>query len=243
MKQGMLFLSCLLSGCVSSWVVPSDFTYNIVRSGRYDIVTYHRISDNTSPVHIYIEGDGNSFDAYGRPTSDPTPTGTFVRDLAARDTSPNVAYIARPCQYIKSSQCDVSDWTDGRFSENVISAMSDTVRYIADNRPVVLIGYSGGAMISGLIIQNNPDLSVKQWITIAGVLNHSDWSSYFEDAPLSRSLNMNALPQISQLHYIAYGDRVVPNGLSERWVDDADLVVVTDATHDYFPNLNLQFDF
>jgi len=243
MKRVVLFLLILVSGCVTPWVAPIDFEYYVFRAGQYDIVTYQRISDNTSPIHIYIEGDGNAFNAYGRPTLNPTPIGTFMRDMATRDASANVVYMARPCQYVTSPQCNVSDWTDGRFSEAIVSAMSDAVRHVAQNRPIVLIGYSGGAMISGLIIQNNPDLPVKQWITIAGVLNHTDWSNYFNDAPLSKSLEMNVLPVISQMHYIAQGDSVVPNELSYRWTGGKNLTVITDATHDKFPYFGVAFDF
>ena len=166
-----------------------------------------------------------------------------MRDMATRDASANVVYMARPCQYVTSPQCNVSDWTDGRFSEPIVSVMSDAVHHVAQNRPIVLIGYSGGAMISGLIIQNNPDLPVKQWITIAGVLNHTDWSNYFNDAPLSKSLDMNVLPAISQMHYIAQGDSVVPNELSYRWTGGKNLTVITDATHDKFPYFGVAFDF
>lgn len=235
------FFVLLLTGCVSSWDIPSDWTYRVVSANGYNIATYSDISDTASPIHIYIEGDGNSFDAYGRPTSNPTPTGTLVRDLAARDISPNVVYMARPCQFVNSLLCSEKDWTDGRFSAQIVDAMALVITNIAQNRPVVLIGYSGGAMISGLIIHRHPELNVQKWITVAGVLNHSDWTSYFGDVPLIHSLDMNTLPHVRQSHYIALGDRVVPNELSRRWVGAHDLHVLTDATHSHFPRIDLNF--
>lgn len=238
-KQGILFL--LLCGCASAWHAPADFIYAPFVSGDYTLATYQRLSDTTSPIHIYIEGDGNSFDARGIPTSDPTPNGTLVRDMAARDASPNVAYIARPCQYIMSPTCSRTDWTDGRFSERIVDSISGAIQTIAQNRPVVLIGHSGGAMISGLVINRAPELNVTKWVTVAGVLNHTDWTSYFGDAPLSKSLDMSSLPTVPQTHYIIDGDRVVPNRLSRKWVDESKLAVIQNAKHDKIPEIELSF--
>lgn len=210
-------------------------------TGDYTIVFWQRDMSDTAPVHIYIEGDGHAFDGHGRPTADPTPRSSAVRDLALRDTGPNVVYMARPCQYIMSPSCNVHDWTDGRFSENIITDMSNAVRWGARGRPIVLVGYSGGAMITGLIIQNNPDINVEKWVTVAGVLNHADWTQYFGDTPLSRSLNMNELPRVPQLHYVAEKDKVVPLELSRKWTD-GNIEIIPNATHGNLKNvtLNLQ---
>lgn len=221
---------------------PYSFTYTPVQAGEFEIASWHHLTNASDPIHIYIEGDGYAFDRHGHPTRNPTPRKNLVRNLAARDDASNVAYVARPCQYIKSPNCDVSDWTDGRFSTAVLESMHAAIKTIAKNRPIVLIGYSGGAMISGLLIQKYPDLNVQKWITIAGVLNHNDWTAYFEDTPLQKSLNMTKLPQISQTHYIADGDKVVPNELSRKWAKESDIIVIKDARHDSLRNLKIDFD-
>lgn len=204
----------------------------------YTIAFWRKDMSDTAPVHIYIEGDGHAFDGYGRPTADPTPRSSTVRDLALRDAAPNVVYMARPCQYIMSPSCNVHDWTDGRFSENIITDMSNAVKFVARGRPIVLVGYSGGAMITGLIIKNNPDINVKKWVTVAGVLNHADWTQYFGDAPLSHSLNMDVLPHVSQLHYVAEKDKVVPVALSRKWTG-GNMEVIKNATHGNLKNIEL----
>ncbi len=237
---GLSFL-LFLSGCVATWHAPSNFIYAPIIAGNYTLATYQRLSDTTSPIHIYIEGDGNSFNGRGIPTSDPTPNGTLVRDLAVRDTATNVAYIARPCQYIMSPVCNQTDWTDGRFSQEIINSVRDAVKILAQNRPIVLIGYSGGAMISGLIISQNPDMNIIRWVTIAGVLNHTDWTEYFGDLPLTKSVDMNTLPGLPQVHYIASDDRVVPNSLSKKWVAPENLITVPNATHSKFPEIEINF--
>lgn len=240
MRRGLI-LSLLLAGCVTTWDAPSDFIYAPIAAGKYTLATYRRISDTESPIHIYIEGDGNSFDVHGVPTSDPTPNGTLVRDMATRDVSPNVVYLARPCQYIMSSACSRSDWTDGRFSPDIIDSMTYAIKTLAQNRPIVLIGYSGGAMVSGIVIHQNPDMNIAHWVTVAGVLNHADWTSYFGDRPLSKSLNMTALPRIPQTHYIASDDRVVPNHLSRKWIGVENLIEIPNATHNRIPEIKLNF--
>ena len=238
LKIGLFLLLC---GCSGTWVMPPAFIQQDIRTPDYQIRTYQKVLSDTATIHIYIEGDGNSFDARGIPTSDPTPNGTLVRDMASRDTSPNVAYIARPCQYIMSASCSRTDWTNGRFSDKIIDSVSGAVKTIAQKRPIVLIGYSGGAMVSGIIINQTPELNVIRWITIAGVLNHSEWTAYFNDMPLSKSLDMTALPTVPQVHYIIAGDRVVPNSLSRRWVADENIIVIPNAKHDKIPDINLSF--
>lgn len=231
----------LLCGCVSTWHAPDDFLFVPVKSGGYEIATWQKITNSTDEIHIYIEGDGRSFDSRGRPNYDPTPRGTFLRNIATSDNAANVVYMARPCQFIMSDSCTKSDWTDGRFSQKIIDSMSGAVKGIANGRPIIFIGYSGGAMISGLIIENTPELNVKNWITIAGVLNHADWTEYFGDTPLSHSLDMDDLPQVKQLHYIAEKDEVVPLELTKKWVGEENVIIIKNATHDAFGDFDIDF--
>lgn len=219
------------SGCAAHLQnMSDDFIYMPFHTTKYDVATWQKISDNTAPIRIYIEGDGHAFDAMGHPTQNPTPRGDTVRQMAMRDASPNIVYLARPCQYIMSDICTVSDWTLGRFSPDVISAMSDAIHRIAGTRPVILIGYSGGAILSGLIIAQNTDLNIRQWITVAGVLNHSDWTDYFGDTPLYDSVDLNTLPHVTQCHFVAETDVVVPFELSQKWTHN-NITVIPKTRH------------
>lgn len=118
--------------------------------------------------------------------------------------------------------------------------MGDAVKQFTDGQPVVLIGYSGGAMLSGLIIEHTPGINIRQWVTVAGVLNHTDWTEYFDDTPLMQSMDMNALPAVSQIHYVATHDTVVPRKLSEKWLGDK-MHIVPESTHNQFDNLTIDF--
>ena len=238
-----IFFAFLLCSCAAAWRPADDFAPIPVQAGKFDIVTYQKNTDTQAPVHIYIEGDGHSFDAYGAPTGDPTPRSTLVRDLAMRDKAPNVVYMARPCQFIMSPACAETYWTDGRFSAAVLNSMGAAVTRVAADRPIVLIGYSGGAMVGGLIIKRNPALPIKKWITIAGVLNHADWTAYFGDTPLRESLDLKRLPDVRALHYVGADDDVVPMELSQKWIDDeSQIVVVPGAGHENFADLDIDFE-
>lgn len=239
MKKRICFFILALTGCVADKNVFDDFIYSPVATKYFEIATWQKLTNSCSPVHMYIEGDGNAFDVYGYPTTDPTPKGRFVRELATSDNAENVVYMARPCQFICSENCNQRDWTGGRFSEKVIDSMAEAIRKVAKGREIILIGYSGGALLSGLIIQNNEDLMVKKWVTIAGVLNHSAWTEYFNDSPLSDSIDLDELPNVPQLHYVAEYDMVVPLELTYRFANMDDIIVVQGATHGNFGDLKL----
>jgi hypothetical protein len=86
-------------------------------------------------------------------------------------------------------------------------------------------------MVSGLVIQQHPEINVQKWVTIAGVLNHHDWTQYFDDAPLVKSENMTQLPQINQMHYVAEHDSVVPYEMSKKWIPDDKIIIVPNTNH------------
>ena len=236
-----IWIAFLLVACAGAgWIAPDDFIYTPIQTNGYQIATWQKISNpKNKTIHIYIEGDGNSYDSFGYPSSDPTPHGNMMRDLATRDNFENVVYMARPCQFIMDESCSITDWTDGRFSKRIMDSMSVAVKQIAKNKNIVLIGYSGGAMVSGLIIKRNPDIKVDKWITVAGVLNHEKWTTYFDDLPLYKSLDMNTLPKVPQTHFVGGQDSVVPYDLAKTWADADSIELIPNATHDDFGDLKI----
>ena len=94
-------------------------------------------------------------------------------------------------------------------------------------------------MVSGLIINQNPNLKFDKWITIAGMLNHKKWTQYFGDEPLDMSLNMEKLPKIKQTHFVGARDSVVPYNLAKTWADEKDIVLIDRATHNDFGDLKI----
>ena len=236
-----IWMAFLLVGCTGAgWVAPDNFNYVPVDTDKYQIATWQKISNpKNNEIHIYIEGDGNAYDNYGQPTDNPTPRGKMLRELAIKDEFPNVVYMARPCQFIMNEKCSITDWTDGRFSQKIIDSVTQAINKTAGKKQITLIGYSGGAMVSGLVIKQNQNMKIKKWITIAGVLNHKKWTEYFGDKPLKKSLDMEGLPEILQTHFVGDDDETVPYELVKQWANEKDIRFVPGASHDDFSNINL----
>ncbi|MBO5441978.1 MAG: alpha/beta hydrolase [Alphaproteobacteria bacterium] len=226
----------LLLSAYTTLEIPDTYTYKIIKTQNFDLASWQKITNADAFYKIYIEGDGNAFNASGYPSQDPTPRGTLVRSLAFQDPSPNVIYLARPCQFIKSAVCAKKrHWTTARFAPEIITAEYDAVKQIAETRPVILIGFSGGAQIAGLIATAKPGLNVKKIITIAGNLDHEAWTKYHKLPPLNESMSLNDyranFQKIPQTHYVGEKDEVILPFLIKEFADQKDVIIVKGATH------------
>ena len=229
-----LLISFLLSSC-SSFEMPPAFQYRQVETDGFFISAWQKTDNTQNLYYVYIEGDGNSFNTHRQPTNNPTPKSYLVRKLAAQDTHGNVIYLVRPCQFTKGSQCSQKYWTTARFASEIIDAEYHAVKQIIGNSPVVLIGYSGGAQIAGLMAVTK-DLNVKKVITIAGNLDHRAWTEYHHLPPLIQSLNLadykETFALIPQVHYVGENDKVIPPILTEKFVEDKKSIrIVPNTTH------------
>ena len=230
-----LIVLFFLAGCTTI-KAPADFAYKEINTRNFTLASWQKITDPFGTYKIYIEGDGYAFNAHGRATQDPTPRSTLVRELAFGEDSSNVIYLARPCQYVKSPVCSKRHWTTARFAPEVINAEYAAVKQITGDNPVILIGFSGGAQIAGLIASAKPGLNVKKIITIAGNLDHLAWTQYHNLPPLNESMNLESyrkqFAQIPQIHYVGSDDEVMPPLLVREFVGNDNLVVEVDgASH------------
>ncbi|MBO7332804.1 MAG: alpha/beta hydrolase [Alphaproteobacteria bacterium] len=231
MKKFFLVL-LLLTGCATPNPLK-EMRFMALSANGYTLFTTYQIKQMGEPLRIYIEGDGHAFDGRGRPTSDPTPKGTFLREVVAQDKSPNVVYLGRPCQYIKSTRCQVSDWTTGRFNADAVTSVQEVILTLmkkAKSQKVTLIGYSGGAQMAMFFADKYPE-KVEEVITVAGVLHHEDWTKWHGDLPLDLSVSSPTLPNVPMRHYVGSKDRVVPVELFKNWVEDETLIEVKGASH------------
>ena len=230
-----LIILFFVAGCTAI-KAPTDFVYKEIPTRDFTLASWQKITDPFGTYKIYIEGDGYAFNAHGRATQDPTPKGTLVRELAFGDNNPNVVYLARPCQYIKSPICSKRHWTTARFAPEVINAEYAAVKQIAGDNPVILIGFSGGAQVAGLIASAKQGLNVKKIITIAGNLDHLALTQYHNLPPLNESMNLESyrkqFAQIPQIHYVGSNDKVMPPVLVREFVGEScNLIEVRGATH------------
>ncbi|MCK9614642.1 MAG: alpha/beta hydrolase [Candidatus Omnitrophica bacterium] len=246
----------LLSGCIT--VATSGDKgityYKIAKSAKFEkahlktkyftLTTFYHFAKPGEPVNIYIEGDGNAWILRTRLSNNPTPRNPLALQLASIDESANVAYLARPGQYIeeKSLKVDPCYWSDKRFSQEVITSMSEAVSQLADlikTNKINLIGYSGGGAVAVLIAaQRNDIVSLR---TIAGNLDTEAVSKYHNVSKLSGSLNpidfAKNLKDLPQRHFIGSKDTVVPPSIAESFVkrmgdkDYSRITEVTGTTH------------
>lgn len=222
MKYFIGILIGLFLGACQMAKTPADFTYDEIQTSHFKLAVWRKITDTNAPYKIYIEGDGHAFNRYGMPTADPTPRGDFWRQAAFKDASANVIYLARPCQYLTDDTCTQTDWTTGRFSKQTLDSIHQAIYKLAGKRPVILIGFSGGAQIAGLTAAMYPDLSVKKIITVAGNLDHAQWTHAKNLMPLSHSLDLNDYRDVflkfPQIHYVGGKDKIIPPVLTQNFI-------------------------
>lgn len=213
-------------------------------------------SDKAKKLVIYIEGDGRSWINKYTLSKNPTPPYALGLRLAIQDprnNTPNtvVAYLARPCQFTKlpptPNTCDAKYWSSHRFSPEVIDNMNQAVDLIKTNtnsniQKIELIGYSGGAAIALLLAAHREDIEMIR--TVAGDVNHDMMSAYHHTTPLADSLNpidfIDKLKLIKQIYYMGKQDKIVPNFITESFVQAYDgaenknsrpKIIVCNATH------------
>ena len=196
---------------------------------KYTLDTRHFAHRSYSPAQrqhshltIYIEGDGLAWISRDKPSSDPTPLNPIALTLALADGRSELAYLARPCQFMQSSQCQQRYWTSARFAEEVIASTDEAISQLKAQRgaqALTLIGYSGGGAVAALVAARRDD--VASLITVAGNLDHQAWSKIHHISPLSGSLNpadsWQELADITQTHFVGAQDTTVPLSVAQSF--------------------------
>ena len=228
-----------------------------IEAGDFNLMAWEKVHKKGQSANVYIEGDGLSWISPSEPSLDPTPINPVALNLAAMDKSPNVIYIARPCQfsgneiwrdaapkYNGEGFCPRKYWTDARYSSEVIASMSaalDNIKRKYQISEFHLIGYSGGATVAALLAADRED--VKSFRTVAGNLDHETFTTIHDVTPLSLSLNpvdrAAELRFIPQHHYLGGEDEVIPPAVYssyEQAVYPSQCLAksfVPDADHEY----------
>lgn len=192
-----------------------------VEGRPFALAAFARNPDAGQPVTVYIEGDGLAWITPSRPSTDPTPRDPVGLRLAARDGGRNVVYLARPCQYVWSPACREAVWTDRRFAEDVVAAMSAALDRLAHpGQAIHLVGYSGGGAVAALLAARRGDVASLR--TAAGNLDHDAVNRSHGVSPMPGSLNpidvAGRLARLPQIHYVGESDRVVPPWVADQFV-------------------------
>lgn len=204
-QRALLLLTVLvaLSGCLPTALIAppprslaaqAGFESWPVSTPDFDVQTFFRArTSRGGTLAVYVEGDGRAFDANGRVRRDPTPRQATALELAVRDPSDVVLYVARPCQYVDAATargCHPALWSSHRYSRAVVDAVGEIVDLAQARwrpRQTGLVGFSGGGTIAAILGAERDDID---WlVTVSGNLDHARWTRHHNVTPLHGSLN------------------------------------------------------
>jgi hypothetical protein len=238
-RIALLTMSCtgMVTSCASldpnahadALAQSAHLTRELVNTGRFVLTAFSRISSPEQPLRVYIEGDGVAWLTRTEPAVDPTPRRAIGLALAAEDPSPNVVYLARPCQFTPTamnSRCGIPYWTSKRFSLEVIESMNDAVRQFAartHGAPLELVGYSGGGAIAVIIAARRTDVTSIR--TVCGNLDDEFVNRFHGVSSTDQSQNAidsaSRVANIPQIHFSGAQDRVIPPVVALRFIEAA----------------------
>ncbi len=214
----------------------------VISTPTYKLQTLQVMPGKSQTLRIYIEGDGRAWATRSRPSLDPTPTGALVLDLMAMDPSTDKAYLARPCQFVKTPLCSIPSWTHERFSADAVKAMGDAVEQLMQKgnyQRLELVGFSGGAAIALIVAAQRKDVASVR--TVAGNLDPAYINQFHSVSEMPTAISPLAFTQslshIPQLHFLGAEDRVVPLSIYDHYRAQFALktnikrIVVEEASH------------
>ena len=247
-RFGILALvSLLVTGCVASREGRTDLANTIAASnnlaphvidaGLFNIASFERVRQRSQPINLYIEGDGYIVVARGRISYDPTPTDPVALRLAAADDAANVAYLARPCQYVTNAACQPAYWLGKREAPEVIDAMSaalDALKLKYGITGFHLIGFSGGGAVATLLAAKRHDILDLR--TVAGGLDQEAFASLHNLTPMWGSLDpadvAAHITHIPQRHFVGRDDTNIPIDIARSYAAKSgrpDCIAITDV--------------
>ena len=200
----------------------NEFNNNTYATKSFNIFSLEKIKNNKR-LTVYIEGDGLSWIDRFTPSSNPTPTDPLAFKLALIDKSENIIYLARPCQYVWSNNCNEEVWTSAQYSSTILNAYNEIINHLSKkHKDIHLVGYSGGGGIAMYLasVESNNIKSIK---TIAGNINHNELTKILNISRLKKSVNFYSvekkLKNIPQIHYYGLKDKTVPNELQISYAE------------------------
>lgn len=249
----LVFALCLnsLGGCAGNpqqhadaLAQPAGLQRQQVATASFLLTAYVRLTRVDQPITIYIEGDGYAWRNRFTASDNPTPRRALGLSLAAADSSANVVYLARPCQFtamVDNPRCDPAYWTSKRFAPEVITAIDAAITYYASRTPgqrINLVGYSGGGAIATLVAAQRQDVATLR--TVAGNLDHDAVNRWHEVSLMPNSLNpINVVAQVAhipQIHFSGVDDKIVPPAIAKNFVSKvgvcASLHIVNGLSHE-----------
>jgi hypothetical protein len=217
-----LLLALFLAGCssnatrIEALARTLGMSRSVLEAGGFSSLLYMRgaAGPQDAPLAVFIEGDGVPWRGGMEPSLDPTTGDPIALKLLGQTPLP-AAYVSRPCyQEMTGPHCTPERWTMQRYSDEIVSSMTQAVSTAAaraNARQVVLIGYSGGGVLAVLIAERLDN--VAGVITVGANLDTDAWTQHHGYLPLMGSLNpasSTAAHRWPETHLYGARDKVVP---------------------------------
>lgn len=206
--------------------VAGGFAAHRYAAGPFELLAYERFARAGDPtLTVYLESDGHIRITPTRLSPDPTPLRPLTLEMAARDDSASVLYLARPCQYQSAERlraCNPLYWDVRRFSPEIVDALSqalDQAKRRARAERLVLIGYSGGGTLAALLAARRDDVAA--FATLAAPVDVDAWVRHHAISPVTGSLDASALARLArvrQIHLAGAEDWQVPPHLIDAYL-------------------------
>jgi hypothetical protein len=214
------------------------FARVVADSGPHQVLALLRSRAAAETLTVYLEGDGAAWPGRWQPPLDPTPDRALVLDMAVQDASSQVAYLARPCQYLDAlalAACPVELWTRRRYSDPAVAAMDAALAALkraSGASRLQLVGYSGGGVMALALAARRAD--VTRVVTVAAPLRVGAWVAHHGLTPLE-GVDPDALVSapVPAVHFVGERDEVVPVDIVAPYArrTGAKLVVVPGFDH------------
>jgi pimeloyl-ACP methyl ester carboxylesterase len=225
----MLLVASFLAGCTTNAIrierlaATLGMSRSVVEADGFRNLLFMRgvPADQDAPLAIFIEGDGVPWVRGREPSLDPTTSDPIALKLLAQ-TPPPAAYVTRPCYNdMGGRRCTPERWTMERYSDEIVSSMTETVRTAvlqAKARSVVLVGYSGGGVLAVLIAERLDNVAAV--VTVGANLDIDSWSRHHGYLPLTGSLNPAASTaghRWPETHLYGARDQTVPPATADAY--------------------------
>lgn len=224
-----VLLSGLLVGC-ATFQAPQiqdrmqqhpGWTAATVKAGAFRLMGASTPAQAGGVKLLYIEGDGQAFITRSQVSGNPTPVGFSALDLAFAGPVKHTAYLARPCQWTDFADqpaCVPEVWSSGRFMPPALAAMDAGFRQVTGTGPVVIVGYSGGAVFALELAKRHPN--VVAVVTVAGNLSPDATNRWHKVSQVDGELDPLAAPrrlaEIPVVHLVGTEDRIITPGLTRQ---------------------------
>jgi pimeloyl-ACP methyl ester carboxylesterase len=228
-RSATIVLALFLAGCatnaarIDELAATLGMSRSVVEAGGFRSLVYVRgvPAPLDLPLTIFIEGDGIPWVGGREPSLDPTTGDPLALKLLAQ-TPPPAAYVTRPCYNdLSGPRCTPERWTMERYSDEIVSSMTEVVRQAAEQataRRVVLVGYSGGGVLAVLIAERLDNVAAV--VTVGANLDVESWSEHHGYLPLTGSLNpaaSTAVHRWPETHLYGAHDENVPPATADAY--------------------------